>query len=152
MTRRSLTALALTVTLGLAACGGGSNAEGRIADAPTSTAPTATEPTPSEEATGAAPVEATTPAPEPEASEATVSFAMPNFTGANLQDAQDKVQELGIFLSVSHDLLGSRNQVIDSNWKVCDQTPAAGTRIKGKASDYEGKFDFGVVKLTESCP
>jgi len=77
---------------------------------------------------------------------------MPNLIGENLQDAQDKVQELGIFYSISHDLLGSRNQVLDSNWKVCTQTPKARTRIHGAADDYEGKFDFGVIKLTETCP
>lgn len=82
----------------------------------------------------------------------TVNFAMPSFAGMNLQDAQDRVQTYGIFYSVSHDLLGSRHQVIDSNWKVCNQSPAAGTAIRGKAADYEGKFDFGAVKLTESCP
>lgn len=81
-----------------------------------------------------------------------VDFAMPNFVGMNLQVTQDKVQALGIFVSVSHDLLGARNQLIDSNWQVCDQTPAAGTAIKGSAADYEGKIDFGAVKLTESCP
>lgn len=77
---------------------------------------------------------------------------MPSFVGMNLQDAQDKVQTFGIFFATSHDLLGSRRQVIDSNWQVCTQSPAAGTRIKGRASDFEGKFDFGAVKLTENCP
>lgn len=83
---------------------------------------------------------------------ATVDFAMPNFVGANLQDAQNEVQELGVFFSVSHDLLGTRSQVLDSNWQVCDQTPAVGARIRGAAADYEGEIDFGVVKLTEACP
>jgi hypothetical protein len=81
-----------------------------------------------------------------------VNFAMPNFVGKNLQAAQDEVQTHGVFFSVSHDVLASRMQLVDSNWKVCTQTPAAGTRIHGPAADYEGKFDFGAVKLTESCP
>jgi hypothetical protein len=84
--------------------------------------------------------------------EAMVDFMMPDFRGMNLQDAQNKVQELGIFYSRSHDLRGSRLQVSDSNWQVCTQEPSMGTQIKGKAADYEGKIDFGVVKLTETCP
>lgn len=43
-------------------------------------------------------------------------------------------------------------QLLDANWKVCSQTPKAGTRISGDSSDYEGEFDFGAVKLTEGCP
>ncbi|MBB5866913.1 hypothetical protein F4553_000292 [Allocatelliglobosispora scoriae] len=97
-------------------------------------------PTPSPRATSAAPAKDT------------LDFAMPDFKGSVLQDAQDAVQELGIFYSTSHDLRGSRNQLIDSNWRVCTQSPRAGTRVRGKAADYEGKIDFGVVKLTESCP
>ncbi len=81
-----------------------------------------------------------------------VDFAMPNFTGMNLQDAQNRVQDLGVFYSRSHDLNGSRMQALDSNWKVCDQSPSPGRRIQGPATDWEGKIDFGVVKQAESCP
>lgn len=83
---------------------------------------------------------------------ALVDFTMPNVVGTNLQDAQNRVQEYGVFYSISHDLLGSRNQVLDSNWQVCNQSPRVGARVKGPASDYEGKIDFGVVKLSETCP
>ena len=81
-----------------------------------------------------------------------VDFAMPSLVGENLQVAQNVVQTHGVFYSLSHDLLGMRMQVMDGNWKVCDQTPAAGTRIQGAAADWEGRIDFGVVKLSESCP
>jgi hypothetical protein len=81
-----------------------------------------------------------------------VNFKMPNFVGMNLQSAQDKVQTLGIFYSVSHDLEGGRSQLIDSNWQVCEQSPRAGSLIKGSAGDYEGQFDFGTVRVSESCP
>lgn len=148
--RPTLVAIALSTTL--AACGsdGTTNSASEVL---ATTAPTASAPLPEVVATTVAPVAAaTTPAPAAASSEPMVDFLMPNFKGANLQDAQNKVQELGIFFSVSHDLRGTRNQVIDSNWQVCGQTPAAGKRIKGKAADYEGKIDFGVVKLTESCP
>lgn len=108
-------------------------------------APAIESPSPVAAAAVAAPV--APPAPSDQ-----IDFSMPDFIGANLQEAQDKVQMLGIFFSVSHDLLGSRSQFIDSNWKVCTQTPPAGTTIKGSAADYEGKFDFGAVKLAEACP
>lgn len=109
--------------------------------------PKETQPTP--EASAAAAVEAEV---APSAASDQVDFVMPSFINVNLQEAQDNVQTLGIFFSVSHDLLGARSQFIDSNWKVCTQTPAAGTPIKGSAADYEGKFDFGAVKMSESCP
>jgi PASTA domain len=82
----------------------------------------------------------------------TVDFTMPDLVGQNLQVAQDDIQARGIFFSVSHDLLAARMQVVDSNWIVCSQTPKAGKRIDGAAGDWEGKIDFGVVKLTETCP
>jgi len=47
----------------------------------------------------------------------------------------------------SHDALGTdRMQVLDRNWKVCSQTPAAG------AHSTDTTIDFGTVKLEESCP
>jgi hypothetical protein len=78
-----------------------------------------------------------------------VDFAMPSVVGMNLQDAQNLIQTNGVFLSLSHDLLGTRNQLVDSNWRVCDQNVPAGQRVTGPA---EGAIDFGVVKLEETCP
>ncbi len=100
--------------------------------------------------TSAAP--ATTVAPSPTTAGATTSgvdFVMPDLVGLDLQSAQNAVQDLGAFYSVSHDLLGSRNQVIDSSWVVCDQNVAPGQRVTG---DVEGEIDFGVVKREERCP
>jgi hypothetical protein len=77
-------------------------------------------------------------------------FTMPDEVGSVLQDAQDDIQRASgdpVFFSHSHDLLGSRLQVLDGNWKVCSQNVAAGT----KASAIE-HIDFGVVKTDESCP
>ncbi|WP_104526362.1 hypothetical protein [Blastococcus atacamensis] len=105
------------------------------AAAPTTPAPQAVAPpvatTP---ATSAAPV---------------VDFVMPDLVGIDLQTAQNAVQDNGVFLSLSHDLLGSRNQALDSNWMVCDQNIPAGQRVTGNA---EGAIDFGVVKREEFCP
>jgi hypothetical protein len=135
-------ALVAVLVSALTACGGG--------DKETSGAPSLSpSPTKVSAPSPETPIKTEPPA---SADEDTVNFVMPSFVGMILQDAQDKVQTYGIFFSRSHDLLGSRSQVIDSNWKVCTQTPAKGTRMRGKASDFEGKIDFGAVKLTESCP
>ncbi|WP_051684248.1 PASTA domain-containing protein [Blastococcus sp. URHD0036] len=95
---------------------------------------------------------ATAPAPAPAPSSAVdpgVDFVMPDLVGLDLQTAQNQVQTNGVFLSVSHDLLGSRNQVVDSNWMVCTQNIPAGQQVTG---DVEGSIDFGVVKREERCP
>jgi PASTA domain len=103
----------------------------------------------------------TTPAEEPQAiappataapttpAAPVVDFPMPDLVGLDLQTAQNLVQDNGVWLSVSHDLRGSRNQVLDSNWIVCDQNVPPGQRVTG---DVEGAIDFGVVKREESCP
>ncbi len=94
---------------------------------------------------------ATTAAPVPPTTEAapTATFAMPDLVGLDLQTAQDLVQTNGVFLSVSHDLLGSRNQVVDSNWVVCTQNIPVGQQV---STDAEGEIDLGVVKREERCP
>ena len=47
---------------------------------------------------------------------------MPDVICMNLQDAQDEIQDHGVFLSGSVDATGQgRNQIIDSNWVVVDQ-------------------------------
>src|SRR5688500_12413506 len=77
-----------------------------IAPAPTATMPSAAAPVPAPAATPA-------------------SWVMPNLVGVNLQDAQDRIQTLtgsAIFFTTSHDASGKgREQVVDRNWKVCDQ-------------------------------
>jgi len=68
--------------------------------------------------------------------------------GKDLQLAQDTMQAAGLYSLRSHDALGqARLQVVDRAWKVCDQTPPAGTKV---ASDQ--LIDFGVVRLAEQCP
>jgi hypothetical protein len=78
------------------------------------------------------------------------SWIMPNEVGRVLQDAQDDVQHVSgdpAFFSHSHDELGTRLQILDDNWQVCDQNVAAGQRVSAVAH-----IDFGVVKTDESCP
>ena len=72
---------------------------------------------------------------------------MPDVMCMNLQDAQDLIQEQGVFLSLSQDATGQdRMQVLDSNWQVVGQFPAPGTPIG------EGDAMLDVVKYGESSP
>jgi beta-lactam-binding protein with PASTA domain len=76
------------------------------------------------------------------------SKTLPNFVGMGLQSAQDKAQAAGFYALASHDSLGrDRMQILDRDWKVCSQTPAA-----GKAVPADTKLDFGTVKVGETCP
>ena len=108
--------------------------------APRTPAPVTVTVTPPPTSTSSAPAEATTPV---------VDFAMPDLVGLDLQSAQDTVQDNGVLVSLSHDLRGMRQQVLDSNWVVCTQNIPAGQRVTG---DVEGTIDLGVVKREESCP
>jgi hypothetical protein len=128
----------------LAACGGGTDSAASPAtvtvplEAP---APSSTVPAPKTAAAVAPSAAATT--------AAGVNFPMPDMTGQVLQGAQDAVQSPGVMYSLSHDILGTRHQVLDRDWQVCDQNIPAGQQVTG---NVEGQIDFGVVKLSESCP
>ncbi|MFD3937241.1 hypothetical protein ACFWSF_15460 [Streptomyces sp. NPDC058611] len=153
--RRGTTALlAATALLGLAACApvtsepqpDGQPVASTPATPPTPAPPTPAPPTP----TPAAPTaQRTTPPPAaPAPPPAPATAAVPNFVGMVLQSAQDGAQAAGFFLMTSHDALGkNRLQVLDRNWRVCTQTPAAGTK-----TGTDTKLDFGTVKLEERCP
>ncbi|SHG41729.1 hypothetical protein [Geodermatophilus nigrescens] len=152
--RRRLGALPVLLATGLLLAGCGDDGETGL-PAPTSTpsapatssaaAPTTPAPT------TPAPEPAVAPAPTPEVTPApvVVDFLMPAVVGMTLQDAQDLIQTNGVFLSLSHDLLGSRNQVLDANRRVCTQNIAPGQRVTG---DVDGAIDLGAVKLDELCP
>jgi hypothetical protein len=78
------------------------------------------------------------------------SFTMPNEVSHGLQDAQDDLQRVSgdpVYYSKSHDLLGSRHQILDRDWQVCTQNIAQGATVSESET-----VDFGVVKLSESCP
>ena len=82
--------------------------------------------------------------------QSSTSFTMPNEVGHGLQDAQDDLQRVSgnpAYYSRSHDLLGNRHQILDRDWQVCTQNIAEGATVS--ESDT---VDFGVVKLSESCP
>jgi len=72
-------------------------------------------------------------------------FLMPNVVCMNLQEAQDEIQDHGVFYSRSEDATGQgRMQIMDSNWIVIGQKPAVGTKIG------EGDAVLSVVKIGES--
>ncbi|WP_284581550.1 PASTA domain-containing protein [Streptomyces sp. 2P-4] len=86
-----------------------------------------------------------TPAPSGTARE---TAALPDLVGMGLQAAQDAAQAAGFHSLTSHDALGrGREQLLDRGWKVCSQTPAAGSAV-----DTAAKVDLGAVKLEEECP
>jgi hypothetical protein len=74
---------------------------------------------------------------------------MPDLVCMNLQAAQDEIQDHGVFFSKSVDASGKgRRQILDRNWIVVAQQPAAGEKIG------EGDAVLSVVKKGEpnDCP
>ena len=69
---------------------------------------------------------------------------MPNVLCMNLQEAQDEIQDHGVFFSRSEDATGEgRMQLNDSNWQVVAQIPDPATPIG------EGEATLWVVKFGE---
>ena len=121
------------------ACGSSSDSETATTAVAATVAPTTLAPTTAAPAPTAAP---TTAAPA-----TTVPAIMPEVVCMNLQDAQNKIQENGVFFSDSFDASGEgRMQINDSNWIVVSQTPAAGSIIT------EGSANLGAVKGGEPNP
>ncbi|GLY27180.1 PASTA domain-containing protein [Kineosporia sp. NBRC 101731] len=75
-------------------------------------------------------------------------FTMPQLVGRNLQNAQDLLQKRGSYLLDQVDATSQhRFQLLDSDWKVCHQSPRAGSRVlKTKLVRLEA------VRLDENCP
>lgn len=141
--------IGVAVAGSLTACGSSEDASA-AAPATTSTvtaAPAATYAPPASSAVAlpSATVPAASPSPAP--ASAPTLVPMPNVMCMNLQDAQDLIQENGVFFSRSADASGKgRNQVVDSNWIVVGQTPAVGALIG------EGDAVLSVVKIGEPNP
>ena len=143
----------IAVSVGLAAC---SSAEKALPEtlvptalqqtvtvtvAPTTATATATVEPDRESASAAKPSAAATPAATSEL------FAMPDLVGENLQLAQDKLQARGSYIVDQQDAAGlGRVQVLDSNWKVCAQSPKAGMQVP-----VETVVVLSSVKLSERC-
>ena len=81
----------------------------------------------------AAPAPAPAAAPAAGPAEDVAAGTMPDVVCLDLQAAQDTIQaETGLFFSDSHDATGQdRMQVMDRNWLVVGQQPAAGTALGG---------------------
>jgi beta-lactam-binding protein with PASTA domain len=74
-------------------------------------------------------------------------FTMPRVVGMNLQLAQDLLQSKGSYILDQVDHKGLlRIQVLDSNGKVCKQTPSAGKVVLASTV-----VTLSSVKLTERC-
>ncbi|WP_062381232.1 PASTA domain-containing protein [Demequina pelophila] len=87
------------------------------------------------------------PAEEREAPSVSETFTMPSLVGMNLQLAQDSLQELGSYFLDQEDWTGDgRRQLIDTNWQVCAQEPAAGTE-----TSIGEIVTLWSVKLSETC-
>ncbi|MFM1723811.1 hypothetical protein ABEU20_002383 [Rhodococcus sp. PAM 2766] len=140
--------LGVAVAGSLAACGSSSDAttEARATTTTTSSEPAASFAPPSSSSTALVP-STTPPAASPAPAPAPTLVPMPNVMCMNLQDAQNLIQENGVFFSRSADASGKgRNQVVDSNWIVVGQTPSVGAPIG------EGDAVLSVVKIGEPNP
>lgn len=74
-------------------------------------------------------------------------FTMPKVVGMNLQLAQDLLQSKGSYILDQVDHKGLlRIQVLDSNWKVCKQSPSPGKVVLASTV-----VTLSSVKLTERC-
>jgi ABC-type glycerol-3-phosphate transport system substrate-binding protein len=121
--KRSLALGALTVSVTLAACGGAAETPQQ----PTVVTVTVTPP---------APAGTTTNAPPPPAAETTKApprveqGVIPDVVGVNHQLAQDTMQAAGFYILTEEDATGAgRLLIIDRNWVVVSQQPAAGKRV-----------------------
>ena len=134
-------AAALAVTFAVTACSAGDPAPAKTVVIVETQAPPAAETTSVDDAPAKTKTEATADAAEE-------TFTMPKVTGMVLQDAQDKLQSLGSYLMDQEDAMGwERMQLLDSNWQVCTQKPAAGKKVP-----VSTVVKLASVKLSETCP
>jgi len=150
---RRCAAIGMALAL-LVGCSGGDDDDDGADPEPTATpSPSPTpSPTPSGSDDGGAPTTAAPePAPPPPADGGDGGDGLeplPGVVGLDLQLAQDTMQAAGYYVLISHDAGGQgRLQVLDRNWTVCDQSPAAGTRPEATTT-----IDLGAVKDDEACP
>lgn len=149
--RRVLLAAGIAGMLAVSACG----SSGEPAPTVTVTASPSTSSTPqhtaedSGDGAGSAPVSSAPPADDAAAHTDGKKGVMPEVICMDLQSAQNKIQDNGVFFSRSEDATGkARQQLWDRNWIVVAQRPAAGEPIG------EGDAVLSVVKKGEpnDCP
>ncbi|MET9293000.1 PASTA domain-containing protein [Streptomyces sp. NPDC003077] len=72
------------------------------------------------------------------------SATMPDLRGKSMKVARQSL-ETNTGITVKDASGQSRLVIVESNWKVCTQDPAAGAKLDGRP------VSFGVVKFEESC-
>jgi beta-lactam-binding protein with PASTA domain len=70
---------------------------------------------------------------------------MPNFHGKSVNTARDALDS-GTSITVNDATGASRWVLVESNWQVCSQQPAAGAKLNGQP------VTLNAVKFDESCP
>jgi hypothetical protein len=70
---------------------------------------------------------------------------MPDFAGKSVKAARAALDS-GTSITVTDALPDDRWVLMESNWKVCSQEPAAGASLDGQP------VTFTAVKFEESCP
>ncbi|CAL9301173.1 PASTA domain-containing protein [Streptomyces sp. SudanB91_2054] len=145
-TRIIAAALAAAAMLALTACEGTEDTSSSKPDTATeaSNSPAKQEETPAETAeTDTDTSESDTDAGAADTAE---TGTLPDLVGQDLQAAQDAAQAAGFYALDDQDASGQgRLQVMDRNWTVCSQEPAAGTH------PTDTPVTLYAVKDTESC-
>ncbi|MGW3866573.1 hypothetical protein ACWEDZ_34600 [Streptomyces sp. NPDC005047] len=93
---------------------------------------------------GAVKLEETCPAKDEKAPSAE-GGKMPDFTGKSVKAARGAL-ESGASITVNDASAEDRMVLLESNWQVCTQKPAAGAALNGRP------VEFTAVKFEESCP
>ncbi|MFG3234991.1 PASTA domain-containing protein [Streptomyces antibioticus] len=75
----------------------------------------------------------------------TVGGTMPDFAGKSVKAAKAALDS-GTSVEVEDASGDGRYIIIGSNWKICTQTPKAGTALNGQP------VEFTAVKFDETCP
>lgn len=70
---------------------------------------------------------------------------MPDFKGKSVKAARSALDS-GTSITVNDATAEDRMVLMESNWQVCSQDPAAGTALNGQP------VEFTAVKFEESCP
>ena len=145
---KPVTRIALLCSVGaLALAGCGDEAKSQDSDLKGTTTSTATTTTTSTvTTTSTAPTTTTTGSTATSGTTAAAAkITVPNVVGKDLQLAQDTMQAAGLYNLTSHDSTGrARLQVLDRNWLVTDQTPAAGSHVS-----EDQRIDLGARKFTD---
>ncbi|MER7379226.1 Stk1 family PASTA domain-containing Ser/Thr kinase [Streptomyces lanatus] len=89
-------------------------------------------------------LEGTCPATDQGAATETPGSTMPDFKGKSVKVAREALAPI-TSITVNDALGEGRVIIIESNWKVCSQEPAAGTRLEGQP------VTLNAVKFEESC-